>query len=52
MKKSTKGRYSLCMLKGFAGHQNDGFVSLKDVSKRRGIFIKYLVLVVTLRKLF
>ena len=42
MKISTKGRYALRMLLDLAMHQNDGFVSLKDISERQQISKKYL----------
>ena len=42
MKISTKGRYALRMLIELATHQEEGFVSLKDISERQGISKKYL----------
>jgi len=42
MKISTKGRYALRMLLDLVLHQNEGFVSLKDISQRQGISKKYL----------
>ncbi len=42
MKISTKGRYALRMLIELAMHQQDGFVSLKEISERQGISKKYL----------
>ncbi len=42
MKISTKGRYALRMLIELAVHQEEGFVSLKDISERQGISKKYL----------
>ena len=48
MKISTKGRYSLRMLLDLAEHRSQGFVSLKDVSKRQDISKKYLEQLVTL----
>ncbi len=42
MKISTKGRYALRMLIDLAMHQEDGFISLKDISDRQGISKKYL----------
>lgn len=42
MKISTKGRYALRMLLDLAEHQNDGFISLKDVASRQDISKKYL----------
>ena len=48
MKISTKGRYALRMLLDLAQHQNDGYVSLKDVAERQGISKKYLEQIVSL----
>ena len=42
MKISTKGRYALRMLIDLAQHQEDGFVSLKDISDHQNISKKYL----------
>lgn len=42
MKISTRGRYALRLMIDLAKHQNNGNVSLKDVSKRQNISIKYL----------
>ena len=42
MKISTKGRYALRMLIDLAGHNNDGFIALKDIAERQGISKKYL----------
>lgn len=42
MKISTKGRYALRMLLDLAEHQNNGFVSLKDIAARQNISKKYL----------
>lgn len=42
MKISTRGRYSLRMMIDLAQHYNDGFVALKDISKRQNISKKYL----------
>ena len=42
MKISTKGRYALRMLIDLAEHQNEGYVSLKDIAKRQDISKKYL----------
>lgn len=43
---STKGRYALRFLVDVAEHQVDGFVPLKDVSRRQDISEKYLEIVV------
>jgi Rrf2 family protein len=42
MKISTKGRYALRMLIELALHQQEGYVSLKDISERQNISKKYL----------
>lgn len=43
---STKGRYALRFLADVAGHQEDGYVPLKDVAKRQEISEKYLEIVI------
>lgn len=47
VKITTKGRYALRMMIDFAMHNNDGFISLKDVSKRQDISMKYLEQIVS-----
>ena len=42
MKISTKGRYALRMLADLAVHQEEGFISLKDIAERQNISKKYL----------
>lgn len=42
MKISTKGRYALRLMTDIAAHDQDGFVSLKDVAARQNISMKYL----------
>lgn len=42
MKISTRGRYALRLMIDLAIHQNEGNISLKDISKRQSISIKYL----------
>lgn len=42
MKISTKGRYALRMMLDIAQHQEDGFVTLKDIAQRQAISKKYL----------
>lgn len=42
MKISTRGRYSLRMMIDLANHYNEGFIALKDISKRQNISKKYL----------
>ncbi len=48
MKISTKGRYALRMMLDLAVHQNDSYVSLKEVAARQGISKKYLEQIVPL----
>lgn len=48
MKITTKGKYALRMMIDLAIHQKDGFVSLKDVSERQEISMKYLEQIVSL----
>ena len=51
MKISTKGRYAVRLLYDLAQHNTGEWISLKDVSKRQGISIKYLEqIVATLNK--
>lgn len=45
---STKGRYALRLMIDIATYSNGNPVSLKDVSQRQGISIKYLEQVVSL----
>lgn len=48
MKISTKGRYALRMLYDLAAHQEEGYVSLKDIADRQTISKKYLEQIVPL----
>ncbi len=48
MKISTKGRYALRMLYDLALHQEEGYVSLKDIAERQNISKKYLEQIVPL----
>ena len=48
MKISTKGRYALRMLIDLAEHQEDGYVSLKDIAGRQEISKKYLEQIVAM----
>ncbi len=48
MKISTKGRYALRMMIDIAENQDNGSVSLKDISKRQDISLKYLEQIVGL----
>ena len=45
---STKGRYALRLMIDIATYSNGGTVSLKDISNRQNISIKYLEQVVSL----
>ena len=42
MKISTKGRYALRMMIDLAEHQNEGYISLKEIAERQNISKKYL----------
>lgn len=42
MKISTKGRYALRLMIDLAEHQNNGFITLKDIAERQNISKKYL----------
>ena len=42
MKISTRGRYALRMMIDLAQHYDQGFIALKDISKRQDISKKYL----------
>ncbi len=48
MKISTKGRYALRMLIDLAKHQNEGFITLREIAKRQNISKKYLEQIVVL----
>ncbi len=48
MKISTKGRYALRMMIDIAINSDGNWVSLKDISERQGISVKYLEQIVTL----
>ena len=39
---STRGRYALRVMLDIAGHQEEGFVPMKDVAARQGLSLKYL----------
>lgn len=47
MKISSKGRYALRLMIDIAQHGNGEWISIKDVSARQGISIKYLEQIVT-----
>ena len=42
MKISTRGRYALRFMIDLAVHNTGGYITLKDVSKRQNISVKYL----------
>ena len=42
MKISTKGRYALRLMLDMAQHSDEGYISLRDVSERQHVTIKYL----------
>lgn len=46
MKISTKGRYALRMMIDLAQQNSDEYISLKSISERQGISMKYLELIV------
>ncbi|MDE6087026.1 MAG: Rrf2 family transcriptional regulator [Oscillospiraceae bacterium] len=48
MKISTKGRYALRMALDLAEHQDDGYISLKEIAERQEISKKYLEQIVPL----
>ena len=43
---STKGRYALRILIDLAEHQSEGYISLKQISERQEISLKYLEMIV------
>ncbi len=47
MKISTKGRYALRVMIDLALHDAGGYTTLKDISARQGITVKYLEQIVT-----
>ena len=46
MNVTSKGRYALRIMLDLAQHRDDGFVSIKTVSERQGISMKYLETIV------
>lgn len=48
MKISTRGRYALRLMLDLAYNSNGGFISLKSISERQSISIKYLEQIITL----
>lgn len=47
MKISTKGRYALRMMIDIARQESGEWISIKDISERQGISVKYLEQIVT-----
>ena len=47
MRVSTKGRYALRMMLDLAIHDTGEYISLKDISERQGVTVKYLEQIVT-----
>ncbi len=45
---STKGRYALLVMIDLAQHENLGNISLKAISERQGVSMKYLEMIVSL----
>ena len=45
---STKGRYALRIMIDLAQHPNDGYISLKEISKRQNVSLKYLEAIISL----
>lgn len=43
---STKGRYALRIMLDLSEHTDEGYVSLKTISERQGISVKYLEAIV------
>ncbi len=46
MKISTKGRYALRVMTDLSQHIGDEYVSINEISKRQGISMKYLEMIV------
>lgn len=44
---STKGRYALRILIDLAEHKDEGYISLKQISERQEISLKYLEMIVS-----
>lgn len=42
MKISTKGRYALRVMIDLATHNDDNYISLKDIANRQEVSLKYL----------
>ncbi|NLO85985.1 MAG: Rrf2 family transcriptional regulator [Clostridiales bacterium] len=48
MKISTKGRYALRVIIDLAEQNSDSYITLKEISKRQGISMKYLESIISL----
>lgn len=48
MRISTKGRYALRVMIDLSQHEGEGFISLKEISERQDISLKYLEMIVGL----
>ncbi len=48
MKISTKGRYAIRIMIDLAKNDNGEYISLKDISERQGVSIKYLEQIVSM----
>ena len=48
MKISTKGRYALRIMIDLANNYGENYISLKDISTRQNVSIKYLEQIVSL----
>lgn len=45
---STKGRYALRVMLDLAQQEEDGYISLKSISGRQGISVKYMEMIVAI----
>ena len=45
---STKGRYALRVMLDLAQQEEDGYISLKSISGRQGISVKYMEMIVAM----
>ena len=45
---STKGRYALRVMLDLAQQKEDGYISLKSISGRQGISVKYMEMIVAI----
>jgi Rrf2 family protein len=52
MKISTRGRYALRFMIDLAQHDNSEYISLKDISERQGVSVKYLEQITSLLSKF